>query len=139
MSTLRFCIASVMIMLLFINVAKSQTEESETLFKGGILIGGTMSNISAYDGDIRSGFVGGIYLEKALSNKFTAITDISYAQRGAKGNDNVSSVRLDYLSFPLMLQYNITQNIGIITGIAWDDLIGVKGNDISRDDIKEDD
>lgn len=135
MKNLQFRITSVIIMLLFNNLMYSQTEEAKSLFKVGLVLGGTMSSISSYDGNTRVGVVGGIYLEKSLSEKTSIMTDICYAQRGANGNDNVSSVRLDYITFPVIFQYQISNKFGISAGIAWDDLVGAKGEDISRNDI----
>ena len=38
-----------------------------------------------------------------------------------------------------MVQYNISDKLGIFTGIAWDALISAKGDNLDRNDIRDDD
>ena len=105
----------------------------------GILVGGTLSNISNYDAENRLGFAVGVYAQYDLSEKFSLLTNVSYAQRGAMSNDNNVSIKLDYLTFPFMFQYNLSDKIGISTGIAWDDLLTFKAEGLERSDFRESD
>ena len=126
-------------MLICASTVNGQSEKklSKPIF--GILVGGTLSNISNYDAGNRLGFVIGLYAERNFTEKFSLLLNISYAQRGAIGNDSLPSIKLDYITIPIMVQYNISDKLGIFTGIAWDGLISIKGDDLDRNDFREDD
>ena len=132
-------LATLLLLLFCASTVNGQTEKKLSKPIVGILVGGTLSNISNYDAQNRLGFVIGVYIERSLSEKISIMTNISYAQRGATGKDSISSIRLDYITFPLMFQYNISQKLGVFAGIAWDGLINVNGDGIDRNDFKDSD
>ena len=130
----RFSVLFLLLILAFsVNGQAEKTKRKPTL---GILVGGTLSNISNYDAANRFGFASGIYAQQNLSDKFSLITSVSYAQRGALSKDNLVSIKLDYLTFPFMLQYHLSDKLAISSGIAWDDLITVKAEGMERDDFR---
>lgn len=113
-------LATLFLLLICASTVNGQKEKklSKPIF--GILAGGTLSNISNYDAENRLGFVIGLYVERNFTEKLSLLLNISYAQRGAIGKDNLPSIRLDYITIPLMIQYNISDKMGVFTGIAWD-------------------
>ncbi|MFK5856222.1 MAG: porin family protein [Bacteroidota bacterium] len=131
--------ATIFLLLIFVSTINGQTEKKLSKPSFGILAGGTLSNISNYDGNNRLGFLIGVYVERNFTKKLSLLTNISYAQRGALGNDSLSSIKLGYITLPLMIQYNITDKLGVFTGIAWDGLISVNGDDLDRDDFRDSD
>ena len=127
------------LLLFYAGIVNGQTEKKLSKPSFGILGGGTLSNISNYDAENRLGFVIGLYIQRNFSKKLSLLTNISYAQRGAIGNDSLPSIKLDYITIPLMVQYNITNKLGVFTGIAWDGLVSVNGDDLDRNDFREND
>jgi len=127
------------LLLICASTVNGQTEKklSKPIF--GILAGGTLSNISNYDAENRLGFVIGLYVERNFTEKLSLLSNISYAQRGAIGKDSLSSIKLDYITIPIMIQYYISDKVGIFTGIAWDGLISIKGDGLDRNDFRDDD
>jgi hypothetical protein len=122
------------ILLAFVSTVNGQTEKTrigESIY--GIVAGGILSNISNYDADSRLGFLGGIYLEWRFSEKFSKMSNLLYAQRGAE------SIKLSYFSWPIVLKYNLSEKIGIAAGVAWDDLLSLKADSLERDDFRTDD
>jgi outer membrane protein with beta-barrel domain len=134
-----FSLATFFFLLICVSTVYGQSEKKRSEPTFGILAGGTLSNISNYDAENRLGFVIGVYVERSFTEKLSLLTNISYAQRGAIGNDNFSSIKLDYITIPIMVQYNMSDNLGIFTGIAWDTLISAKGDNLDRNDIRDDD
>ena len=121
-----------LILIIACNV-NGQSEKTKRKPALGILVGGTLSNISNYDAANRFGFAAGVYAQQNLSEKLSLITSISYAQRGALSKDNLVSIKLDYLTFPFMLQYKMSDKVAISSGIAWDDLLIVNGKKVDTD------
>ena len=127
------------LLLIFACSVNGQSEKTKRKPSLGILVGGTLSNISNYDAANRFGFAAGVYAQQNLSEKLSLITSVSYAQRGALSKDNLVSIKLDYLTFPLMLQYHLSDKLAISSGIAWDDLMTFKAEGMERKDFRESD
>ena len=122
------------LLLIFVSTVNGQTEKTkidENIF--GVVAGVTLSNISNYNGESRLGFLGGLYWEWRVSEKFSTMPNLLYAERGAEG------IKLSYLTLPIVLKYNISDKIGIAAGIAWDELISVNADSLERDDLRTDD
>jgi hypothetical protein len=132
-------LAILFLLLICVSTVIGQTEKKETIPAFGILVGGTLSNVSNYNAENRLGFVIGLYVERKFTEKISLLTNISYAQRGAIGKDSLSSIKLDYITLPLMIQYNISNKIGVFAGIAWDGLISIEGDGLDRNDFRESD
>ena len=134
----QLAILAVLLMIAFSSNGQSdKTRIDENIF--GIIVGGTFSNISNYDAKESIGFQAGLYWEWKFSEKFSAMSNILYTERGAKGNGNLPNIKLGYLIFPAMLKYNISDKVGIATGIAWDALVSANGDGIRKSDFKDDD
>ena len=127
-------LAALFLLLVFAGTVNAQTEKKlpDVL---GIVVGGTLSNISNYDANYRVGFLGGVYWEWKFSEKFSAMPSLLYAQRGATGKGDLPSIQLSYLTFPIVVKYNLSKKIGIATGVAWDDLLTVKADGLERSDF----
>jgi len=105
----------------------------------GILLGGTFSEISNYNGKIKSGIIGGLYWEWKFSENFSYMSNILYSQRGEKGKDNLSEIKLAYLNTPFAIKYSISKKLGVSTGINWDLLLSVDGENVNKDNFKKSD
>ena len=126
--------STLLLFLFIVTTVNGQTEKKKidkSIF--GILAGGTLSNISNYNADTRLGFVGGLYWDWRFSEKFSVMSNLLYAERGASG------LRLSYITIPIVLKYNVTEKISIATGLGWDELIAVKSDDFKYKDIRTDD
>ncbi len=62
--------------------------------------------------------------------------DILYSQRGEIGKDNFNGIKLGYINLPIMVKYQLTDNLGISTGINSDMLVSVDAGDLTKDDFK---
>ena len=138
MRTSIFSIATVWVLLSFVSTTYSQSKKAKPSI--GIIAGGTLSNLSNYDAANRLGFVAGGYVEHKKSDKISFLTNITWAQRGAMAKGNLPSVKLGYITIPLMVKYNISDKVGISTGIGWDELMTVKGTNLKiYDDLRSSD
>jgi len=134
-----FTLATFFFSFFCLSTLYGQSEKKLSKPSFGILAGATLSNISNYEAENRLGFVIGLYVERSLTEKLSLLLNFSYAQRGAIAKDGLSSIKLDYLTIPIMINYNISDKIGIFTGIAWDALLTVSGDGLVRNDLREDD
>ena len=132
-------LATLFLLLLFVGTVNAQTgkKESENIF--GIIVGGTLSNISNYDATNRLGFMGGLYWEWKFSEDFSTMPSILYAERGATGKGDRSSIKLSYITIPIVLKYSLSETISIATGLAWDELLSVQADGLNSDDVRHDD
>ena len=125
--------AAITLLLVSVNLVNGQilkTNIDKNYF--GVIVGGTLSNISNYDSENRIGFLGGLYWEWKFSEKFSTMPSILYAQRGA------SELQLAYITIPIVLKYAITDKLAIASGIAWDDILSVDSDDYASNDLKSD-
>ena len=132
-------LAVLSLLLIFNCNVNGQIRKNNSKPHFGIIAGGTLSNISNYDAGNRIGFLLGVYAEKNISEKFSVLGNISWAQRGAVSKGNITAVRLDYITIPLMLKYNISQKFSISSGIGWDELMIVSSDDYKYDDLRSSD
>ncbi len=126
-----------LLVMISVSTLCAQTEEKKNIF--GILAGGTFSSISDYEGETRFGVIGGLYWDWKFSEKFSLMSNILYSQRGEKGKNNLSDLKLDYINMPMVIKYSLSDNFGISTGINWDSLISVDGDGVDKDDFKKSD
>lgn len=105
----------------------------------GIMGGGSFSTISNYEGDLLLGLTGGIYYEWKLSDRFALQSNILYVQKGEKGKNNISALKLHYINMPIMLKYYITPELSILSGINSDFLVGGTANNLDKNDFKNTD
>lgn len=112
----------------------AQVEGKKNIF--GIQIGGVVSSIEGYEAEKRTGLIGGLYWEYRIAKRFSLMSNILYSQRGEKGLEDLSDIKLDYINMPIMLKFAILPELGISTGINSDILLGTTGIGISRQDFK---
>jgi hypothetical protein len=129
--------AASLIVIISVSTLIAQEKQKKNTF--GIIAGGVVSNISDYEGSTRIGITGGLYWVYKLSKKFSLMSNILYAQRGENGNSDQSEIKLSYINMPIMFKYKLFKNFGIATGINWDMLLSVEGNDLDKDDFKKTD
>jgi len=131
-------IGLVLISLFLINVnAFAQTKEKKNVF--GVYTGGVVSSISDYDGKAKIGFIGGLYWEFRISEKISLMSNLLYSQRGENGKGDLSDVKLGYFNMPLTIKYNLSDKLGISTGINSDLLLSADGDGVKKDDFKKSD
>ena len=105
-----------------LNAQSQQKEKIKIEQISAISIGGTYSTISNIDGKYKVGLTALLYQEYRLTKKISFVTEIGYSQLGVKGNDD--NIRLHYLSAPLEVKLYLSENIGLLTGLNSDILLG---------------
>jgi len=68
-----------------------------------------------YDGTLHplTGFTGGVELEYALADQLGLTFGFFYARQGAKTEDNMFKIKMDYAKIPLMLNFYPIPNVGL--------------------------
>ena len=106
------------ILLLAIIVFSFATTVYGQNFYGGLVAGGTMSQIG---GDGRGGFhkvgiVGGAFAGLKLNDDFDIQMELKYIQKGSLSNDFESFpgsdpflIKLDYIDLPIVMSYNLNK------------------------------
>lgn len=126
-----------LIVIISVSTTCAQQKAKKNTF--GVIAGVVVSTISDYEGSTRLGFTGGLYWEYRLSKRFSLMSNVLYSQRGENGNSNQSELKLSYINMPIMIKYELFKNFGIATGVNWDMLISVEGNDLDKNDFKKTD
>jgi hypothetical protein len=83
-------------------------------------------------GDMKAGFQIGLYLVGNLSEKLAVQPELVFSGFGANGDDG--DLKMNYLSIPVLLRYNINEMINIHAGPQFGILMSAKGDD---DDVKD--
>lgn len=101
----------------------------------GIKAGANLSSISddGYE-DTKSkvGFYGGLFMNAPLSEQFSIQPEVLYSQMGAKteykvlGNTVSSTLKLDYITVPVMFQFRATPQFYIEAGPEFGFLVSAK-------------
>jgi hypothetical protein len=111
---------------------------------GGVRLGVNLSNqkiesgSDSETGDMKLGFLGGLYLTANLSEKFAVQPELLFSGMGSQDNDADIKLPFNYLSVPVLLRYNVSENINLHAGPQIGFLLSAKvtdGNDSV--DIKE--
>lgn len=113
----------------------------------GIKGGANISSISDdgfNDAKSKVGFNAGVFMNAPLAESFSIQPEVLYNRLGSKlgeiNGDNVN-LNLDYISVPLMFQYNATPQFYLEAGPQFSFLTSAKvknsGNDNESDDIKK--
>lgn len=131
--------------LLFITVLFSASLFAQNNgFESGIMGGPAVSQIHGdkLSGYNKLGFHGGMFLRYDLSKKFDLQFELRYAQKGSRPTNKDGSdvrVRLNYVEMPLMLIYEIAENIEVEFGFSGGYLISYKFLDsYGRTNLEED-
>jgi Outer membrane protein beta-barrel domain len=114
---------------------------------GGIRLGVNLSN-EKYDvegfslsPDSKLGLMGGLYLTASLSDKIAIQPELHFSSMGSKLDvlGEEFKTKLSYLSVPVLLRYNISENFNIQVGPQLGFLVSAKGEaDGDSEDIKDD-
>lgn len=111
---------------------------------GGLRLGVNVSNQKAVTdgnsetGDSKLGVLGGLYLTTNLSEKLAIQPELLFSVMGSQNNDSDYKMPFNYLSIPVLLRYNISENINLQAGPQVGFLLSAKikdGDDSA--DIKE--
>ncbi|PHS64118.1 MAG: hypothetical protein COB12_08255 [Flavobacterium sp.] len=106
---------------------------SATTFAQGIDVGikaganfATLTDVS--DVSTRTGLVLGAFATIKFNDKMAIQGDLLYSQQGAKGDNGLSDLELDYIIFPVVFKYYIVKRLNIQAGPQF-------GNVISDNDL----
>ena len=104
-------------------------------FNAGLRIGvaGSQVNGDRLSGFDKVGLLGGAYVNRELSERFTAQMEMVFIQKGSrKPTDDFNSyyrMRLHYVEVPLILQYHTSKKFAITAGPSFGTLIFSEEND----------
>jgi Outer membrane protein beta-barrel domain len=111
---------------------------------GGIRLGMNIANQKAVidgdsdTGDSKVGFLGGFYLTANVSEKFAIQPELVFSGMGSKDKEFDLQLPFNYLSIPVMLRYNITENFNLHAGPQLGFLLSAKVTDGDNSiDIKD--
>lgn len=89
---------------------------------GGIRLGMNIANQKAEidgdsdTGDSKIGFLGGFYLTANVSEKVAVQPELMFSGMGSRDKDLDLALPFNYLSIPVMLRYNLTENFNLLAG-----------------------
>lgn len=111
---------------------------------GGIHLGMNIANQKAEidgdsdTGDSKIGFLGGFYLTAKVSEKFAVQPELMFSGMGSRDKDLDLDLPFNYLSIPVLLRYNITENFNLNAGPQLGFLLSAKLTDGDNSiDIKD--
>ena len=97
------------------------------------------------DEGVYNTFHAGVYAQYGFSNKFSIQPELLYSRQGFAGNNGLNSnvngaydTRLDYVQVPVLLVYNIFDNVSIHAGPQVSLLTKVRENGVERKLANED-
>lgn len=104
-------------LLIFNNQAVLFAQKWDFGVKGGVNIA-TIVGDETSGTDPRTSFYVGGFTQVELSDKFAFQPEILYSSQGVEGNENGfdMTLKLDYLTIPLMAKYYITENFTLDVG-----------------------
>jgi len=122
--------------LLVAGLALFGTASAQTFgIKGGV----NVSSISGEDTKAKVGFGGGLFMNAPIAESFSIQPEILYNMKGAESEGGIdASIKLDYISVPVMFQYNATPQFYLEAGPEFSFLTSAKlklGNESG--DVKE--
>lgn len=90
----------------------------------GLKAGGALSihnNATVEGAELRPGFYGGVLMDIYLSGKFSLQPELLFTQISSpKGNNQWASQRMNYVSLPIGLIYNVTDEFSFSIGLQAD-------------------
>jgi hypothetical protein len=97
--------------------AQEKAKASTSPVRFGIKAGLNVSSINSDDAKAKAGIYGGFFANIPVASSFSVQPEVLYNGVGAK-NEDFSDVRLnlDYISVPVMLQYNILPELYLEAG-----------------------
>ena len=104
----------------------------------GLKAGMNVSSVSESNTKSKVGFYGGVLMNAPIATNFSIQPEVLYNGKGAKSDDGDFSLNLDYISIPVMFQYNVVPQFYLEAGPEFSFLISAnaKGGGSSLD-VKE--
>ena len=104
----------------------------------GLKAGMNVSSVSESNTKSKVGFYGGVLMNAPIATNFSIQPEILYSGKGAKSDEGDFSLNLDYISIPVMFQYNVVPQFYLEAGPEFSFLISAnaKGSGTSVD-VKE--
>lgn len=120
--------------------AQEKTQKTSSPVGFGLKAGLNVSSLSnADDSKAKAGFYGGAFVNIPVASSFSVQPEVLYSGVGVKedgGND--LKLNLDYISVPVMFQYNALPNLYLEAGPQFGFLINSKlKNDDASVDVKD--
>lgn len=121
--------------LLWSNFILAQNFDKNEKTRYGLTIGASQSNLSGYDGKSLNSFTGGLCMDGTLHRRIKFQTDNLYSQRGELNNDNVSDLKLSYISNSFQIEYYPIKKLNFFIGGYTDFLLSVNSETLSKSDF----
>ncbi|UTX49438.1 porin family protein [Chryseobacterium sp. MA9] len=100
---------------------------SSSKIKFGLKAGLNVSNLSNMDMNSKAGFYGGVFANIPIAKDFSIQPEALYSATGAKGKGgDETKLNLEYLSVPIMFQYNALPNLYVEAGPQFNFLIDAR-------------
>lgn len=97
--------------------AQQKAKASASPVSFGVKAGLNVSSINADDAKAKAGFYGGVFANIPVATSFSVQPEVLYNGLGAKNKDYSSvKLNLDYISVPVMLQYNVLPELYLEAG-----------------------
>ncbi|WP_027379363.1 porin family protein [Chryseobacterium daeguense] len=107
--------------------AQEKAKESSSPVRFGVKAGLNVSSISGGDSKAKAGFYGGVFANIPVSSQFAVQPEVLYNGVGSKAEDlDDLKINLDYISVPVMFQYNAMPNLYLEAGPQFSFLINSK-------------
>jgi len=116
--------------------AQQKTKASASPVSFGVKAGLNVASINSDDAKAKAGFYGGVFANIPVATSFSVQPEVLYNGLGAKNKDYSDvKLNLDYISVPVMLQYNVLPELYLEAGPQFSFAISkkIKGNGNSVD------
>lgn len=105
----------------------SSNTASSSPIRFGLKAGLNVSTISNYDVNSKAGFYAGAFATIPVAQDFSVQPEVLYSGLGAKSKNNSSDkLNLDYITVPIMFQYNALPNLYVEAGPQFGFLVSAK-------------
>jgi hypothetical protein len=121
----------ILLIIFLISVSGVQAQK----FKAGIRLGIAASQVNGDElsGFDKAGLIGGAYVYRDLSEKFSLQMEMVYIQKGSRkptdDYNNYYRMRLNYIEVPLFLRWHASKKFDVTGGFAFGTLIFSEEND----------
>lgn len=119
------CLALVAGTFVFAQKTSTNTTSSSPI-RFGLKAGINISSLSDSEFSSKTGFYGGAFANIPVAKDFSVQPEVLYSGMGAKHLSTDSKVNLDYISIPVMLQYNALPNLYLEAGPQFNFLVSSK-------------
>ena len=109
------------------STADSKSTKSSSAIRFGLKAGMNVSNVSTMDMNSKVGFYGGVFANIPVVKDFSVQPEVLYSGVGAKAKgDNDAKLNLEYISVPVMFQYNALPNLYVEAGPQFSFLVDAR-------------